>query len=29
LPQHVVRLVTRFVAPLIVDYSASCRLVVD
>jgi hypothetical protein len=28
-PRHVVWLVTRLVAPLIVDYSASCRLVVD
>jgi hypothetical protein len=28
-PQHVARLVTRLVAPLVVDYSASCRLVVD
>jgi hypothetical protein len=27
-PQHVARLVTRLVAPLVVDYSASCRLVV-
>jgi hypothetical protein len=28
-PRHVARLVTRLVAPLVVDYSASCRLVVD
>jgi hypothetical protein len=28
-PRHVARLVTRFVAPLVVDYSASRRLVVD
>jgi hypothetical protein len=28
-PQHVLRLVTRLVAPLVVDYSASRRLVVD
>jgi hypothetical protein len=28
-PQHVVRLITRLVAPLIVDYSASRRLVID
>jgi hypothetical protein len=28
-PQHVARLVTRLVAPLVVDYSASRRLVVD
>jgi hypothetical protein len=28
-PRHVERLVTRLVAPLIVDYSASRRLVVD
>jgi hypothetical protein len=28
-PQHVARLVTRIVARLIVDYSASRRLVVD
>jgi hypothetical protein len=28
-PRHVVRLVTRLVAPLVVDYSASHRLVVD
>jgi hypothetical protein len=28
-PWHVVRLVTRLVAPLFVDYSASRRLVVD
>jgi hypothetical protein len=28
-PRHVARLVTRLVAPLIVDYSASCRLVLD
>jgi hypothetical protein len=28
-PRHVARLVTRLVAPLIVDYSASRRLVVD
>jgi hypothetical protein len=28
-PRHVVRLVTRLVAPLVVDYSASRRLVVD
>jgi hypothetical protein len=27
--RHVVRLVTRLVAPLVVDYSASRRLVVD
>jgi hypothetical protein len=29
LPRHVARLVTRLVAPLVVDYSASRRLVVD
>jgi hypothetical protein len=29
MPRHVARLVTRLVAPLVVDYSASCRLVVD
>jgi hypothetical protein len=29
LPWHVARLVTRLVAPLVVDYSGSCRLVVD
>jgi hypothetical protein len=28
-PQHVARLVARLVAPLVVDYSASPRLVVD
>jgi hypothetical protein len=28
-PRHVVRLVTRLVAPLVVDYSVSRRLVVD
>jgi hypothetical protein len=28
-PQHVARLVTQLVAPLIVDYSASRRLVVN
>jgi hypothetical protein len=28
-PRHVTRLVTRLVAPLVVDYSASRRLVVD
>jgi hypothetical protein len=28
-PQHVARLVTRFVTPLVIDYSASRRLVVD
>jgi hypothetical protein len=28
-PQHVARLVTRLVAPLIVDYSASFRLVIN
>jgi hypothetical protein len=28
-PWHVARLVTRLVAPLVVDYSASRRLVVD
>jgi hypothetical protein len=28
-PRHVARLVTRLVAPLAVDYSASRRLVVD
>jgi hypothetical protein len=28
-PWHVARLVMRLVAPLVVDYSASCRLVVD
>jgi hypothetical protein len=28
-PQHVTRLVTRLIAPLVVDYSSSCRLVVD
>jgi hypothetical protein len=28
-PQHVARLVTRLVVPLVVDYSASRRLVVD
>jgi hypothetical protein len=28
-PGHVARLVTRLVAPLVVDYSASSRLVVD
>jgi hypothetical protein len=27
--RHVMRLVTRLVAPLVVDYSASRRLVVD
>jgi hypothetical protein len=28
-PRHVARLVTRLVAPLVVNYSASCKLVVD
>jgi hypothetical protein len=28
-PQHVARLVTQLVVPLVVDYSASRRLVVD
>jgi hypothetical protein len=28
-PRHVARLVTRLVVPLVVDYSASRRLVVD
>jgi hypothetical protein len=28
-PQHVVRLVTQLVVPLVVDYSTSRRLVVD
>jgi hypothetical protein len=28
-PRHITRLVTRLVAPLVVDYSASRRLVVD
>jgi hypothetical protein len=28
-PRHIARLVTRLVAPLVVDYSASRRLVVD
>jgi hypothetical protein len=28
-PRHVARLITRLVAPLVVDYSASPRLVVD
>jgi hypothetical protein len=28
-PRHVTRLVTRLIAPLVVDFSASCRLVVD
>jgi hypothetical protein len=28
-PRHVARLVTRLVVLLVVDYSASCRLVVD
>jgi hypothetical protein len=28
-PRHVARLVTRLVAPLVVDYSTSRRLVVD
>jgi hypothetical protein len=28
-PRHVTRLITRLVAPLVVDYSASRRLVVD
>jgi hypothetical protein len=28
-PRHVARLITRLVAPLVVDYSASRRLVVD
>jgi hypothetical protein len=28
-PWHVARLVTRLVAPLVVDYSASRRLVID
>jgi hypothetical protein len=29
MPRHIARLITRFVATLVVDYSASCRLVVD
>jgi hypothetical protein len=29
MPRHVARLVTRLVAPLVIDYSASRRLVVD
>jgi hypothetical protein len=28
-PRHVARLVTWLVAPLVIDYSASCRLIVD
>jgi hypothetical protein len=28
-PRHVARLITRLVAPLVVDYSVSRRLVVD
>jgi hypothetical protein len=28
-PRHVARLITRLVAPLVVDYSASRKLVVD
>jgi hypothetical protein len=28
-PPHITQLVTRLIAPLVVDYSASCRLVVD
>jgi hypothetical protein len=28
-PRHVARLVTRLVAPLVIDYSASRKLVVD
>jgi hypothetical protein len=28
-PRHIARLVARLVAPLVVDYSASRRLVVD
>jgi hypothetical protein len=28
-PRHVARLVTRHVAPLVIEYSASCGLVVD
>jgi hypothetical protein len=28
-PRHVARLVTRLIAPLVVDFSASCKLVVD
>jgi hypothetical protein len=28
-PRHVARLVTRLVAPLVIDYSASRRLVVN
>jgi hypothetical protein len=28
-PRHIARLITRLVAPLVVDYSASPRLVVD
>jgi hypothetical protein len=28
-PRHVARLVTRLIVPLVVDYSASCRLVID
>jgi hypothetical protein len=27
--RHVARIVTRLVAPLVVDYPASCRLVLD
>jgi hypothetical protein len=29
MPRHVARLITRLVAPLVVDYSTSRRLVVD
>jgi hypothetical protein len=29
MPRHIVRLFTQLVALLVVDYSASCRLVVD
>jgi hypothetical protein len=28
-PHHIARLVTRLVAPVVIDYSASRRLVVD
>jgi hypothetical protein len=28
-PRHIARLVTRLVAPVVIDYSASRRLVVD
>jgi hypothetical protein len=28
-PRYIARIVTRLVAPLVVDYSASCRVVVD